>query len=126
VDGGAHPHAGRAVPERPRAGPLQAGPRREGEPRAHGLRHRRDGARVDRALLAYKDDDDWKKREDWDRDNYWWFKIGDTAYRIPKPFEIGAIGTLAERSLELMISDEMTGKRFAQRMKSHVRRRSRT
>ncbi len=68
-------------------------------------------------MLGYGDDDDWKKREDWDRDNYWWFKIGNTAYRIPKPFEIGAIGTLAERSLELAINDEMTGKRFAERLK---------
>lgn len=67
-------------------------------------------------LLAYKDDDDWKRREDWDRDTYWWFRIGDKAFRIPKPFEIGAIGTLVERSLELMISDEMTGKRFADRL----------
>lgn len=68
-------------------------------------------------LLANADDDEWKKREDWDRDAFWWFRIGDTAFRIPKPFEIGAIGTLAERSVELMISDEMTGKRFAERMK---------
>jgi hypothetical protein len=67
-------------------------------------------------LLAYEDDDDWKKREDWDRDTYWWFKIGDVAFRIPKPFEIGAIGTLAERSVELAISDEMTGKRFKERL----------
>jgi hypothetical protein len=64
-------------------------------------------------LLAYKDDDDWKQREDWDRETYWWFKIGDKAFRIPKPFEIGAIATLAERGLELMASDELTGKQFA-------------
>jgi hypothetical protein len=63
-------------------------------------------------MLAYQDDDDWKKREDWDRDNYWWFKIGGKAYRIPKPFEIGAIGTLAERGLEYFVSKEMTGKRL--------------
>lgn len=67
-------------------------------------------------MLAYGDDDDWKKREDWDRDANWWFKIGDTAFRIPKPFEIGAIGTLAERSAEFAFSDEMTGKRFSQRI----------
>lgn len=67
-------------------------------------------------LSAYKDDEDWKKREDWDRDTYWWFKLGDTAYRIPKPFEVGAIGTIAERGFELMTSDEMTGKRFGERM----------
>ncbi len=67
-------------------------------------------------MAAYSDDDDWKKREDWDRDSYWWFKIGGTAYRIPKPFEVGAIGTLAERTAELMVSDEMTGERFRQRL----------
>ncbi|MBK7786840.1 MAG: hypothetical protein IPJ57_20375 [Gemmatimonadetes bacterium] len=63
-------------------------------------------------LAAYGDDDDWNKREDWDRDNYWWFKIGGVAFRIPKPFEVGAIGTLAERSAELMFDNEMTGQRF--------------
>lgn len=71
-------------------------------------------------LAAYGDDDDWKKREDWDRDNFWWFKVGDKAFRIPKPFEVGAIGTLAERTAELMLSDEMTGKRFGQRISDMV------
>lgn len=65
------------------------------------------------ALLAmYGDDDDWKKREDWDRDNYWWFKLGGTAFRIPKPFEIGAIATLAERSAEALFDSEMNGERY--------------
>lgn len=63
-------------------------------------------------LAAYSDDDDWKKREEWDRNNYWWFKIGGMAFRIPKPFEIGAIATLAERGAELFFDKEMTGKRF--------------
>jgi hypothetical protein len=67
-------------------------------------------------LAAYHDDDDWKKREDFDRDNWWWFKFGGTAFRIPKPFELGAIGTLAERSAELMFDDEMTGTRFRSRV----------
>ncbi len=67
-------------------------------------------------MLAYEDDDDWKKREDWDRDNYWWFKIGGTAFRIPKPFEIGAMASLAERGVELFASDEMTGERFRSRL----------
>jgi hypothetical protein len=71
-------------------------------------------------LLAYKDDDDWKQREDWDRETYWWFKIGNKAFRIPKPFEIGAIGTLAERGVELMATNDLTGKQFAQRMGSVV------
>jgi hypothetical protein len=63
-------------------------------------------------LAAYGDDDDWKRREDWDRDNYWWFKFGGEAFRIPKPFEIGAIATLAERGAEWMFDDEMNGERF--------------
>lgn len=67
-------------------------------------------------MLAYSDDDDWKKREDWDRDNYWWFKIGGAALRIPKPFEVGAIASVAERGVELFSSDEMTGERFKDRM----------
>ncbi|WP_423459977.1 LPD38 domain-containing protein [Ottowia sp. VDI28] len=71
-------------------------------------------------MAAYDDDEDWKKREDWDRDTYWWFKIGDKAFRIPKPFEVGAIGTLAERTAELMFSKEMTGKRFVQRISDMV------
>lgn len=71
-------------------------------------------------MAAYADDDDWKKREDWDRDNYWWFKIGGHAFRIPKPFEVGSIGTLAERTAELMFSKEMTGKRFGARISDMV------
>ncbi len=69
-------------------------------------------------LAAYGDDDDWKKREDYDRDNFWWFKFGGTAFRIPKPFELGAIATLAERSAELIFNDEMTGARFRSRVLS--------
>lgn len=74
-------------------------------------------AMVSLALLAaYSDDDDWKKREDWDRNNFWWFKFGDTAFRIPKPFEIGAIATLAERGFELAFDKEMTNKRFMEQV----------
>lgn len=67
-------------------------------------------------MAAYADDEDWKRREDWDRDSYWWFKIGETAYRIPKPFEVGAIGTLAERTAEAMFSEEMDSTRFMERI----------
>ncbi len=63
-------------------------------------------------LAAYSDDDDWKQREEWDRNGFWWFKFGGEAFRIPKPFEIGALGTLAERGFELAFDKEMTGTRF--------------
>lgn len=67
----------------------------------------------------YKDDEDFKRREDWDRDNFWWFKIGDTAFRIPKPFEIGALGTIAERTYEQMADENVEGKVFAERL-NHI------
>jgi hypothetical protein len=64
--------------------------------------------------LTFKDDEEFKKREQWDRDLFWWFKLPgmDFAIRIPKPFEFGAIATLAERSLEQMIDDTVESKRF--------------
>lgn len=66
---------------------------------------------------AFKDDDDWKKRSDSDRANYWWFKIGGTAYRIPKPFEIGAAATAIDDLFALWYDSENTdGKRFATQM----------
>lgn len=68
--------------------------------------------------LAYKDDDDWKRREDWDRDAYYWFKIGDKAYRLPKAFETGAIASIAERTWELMFDKEMTLRRYGDRIGS--------
>jgi hypothetical protein len=68
--------------------------------------------------LSFKDDEDFKRRENWDRDNFWWFKIGDVQYRIPKPFEIGALGTIMERTLEQVTDDKVEGKVFADRMQN--------
>ena len=66
----------------------------------------------------YKDDEDFKRREPWDRDNFWWFKIGDTQFRIPRPFEIGALGTIAERTYEQISDEGVEGKVFGERMQS--------
>jgi len=53
------------------------------------------GAILTAASLAlwalYKDDDRWKELEDWDKWSYYHFWIGDKHFRIPKPFEVGAI-----------------------------------
>lgn len=67
----------------------------------------------------YKDDEDFQRREGWDRDNFWWFKIGDVAFRIPKPFEIGALGTIAERTYEQLADESVEGKVFAERL-NHI------
>jgi len=69
--------------------------------------------------MAFKDDEEFKKREQWDRDNFWWFRLPgmEAAIRIPKPFEIGAFGTLAERLAEQMFDEGAEGKVFGQSMK---------
>lgn len=39
--------------------------------------------------LANRDEDWYKEIEDWERNTYWHFKIGDEIYRLMKPFEYG-------------------------------------
>jgi hypothetical protein len=68
--------------------------------------------------MQFKDDEDFKRREDWDRDNFWWFKVNDVIFRIPKPFEIGAAGTIAERTLEQIYDDSVEGKVFGKRLQA--------
>jgi hypothetical protein len=69
--------------------------------------------------MAFKDDEDFKQRDEWDRDNFWWFKLPgmDYAFRVPKPFEIGALGTIAERTLEQIIDEDAEGKQFESSIK---------
>lgn len=56
---------------------------------------------------AYKDDDEWKELEDWDKWAYYHFWIGDLHYRIPKPFELGAVFSSFPVSLmETLSADE--------------------
>jgi hypothetical protein len=71
--------------------------------------------------LAYRDDEDYKAREEWDKDTYHWFKLpnSDTAFRIPRPFEVGAVGVIFERMLEQIVDDDVHGTLFLERM-GHV------
>lgn len=57
--------------------------------------------------LAFRDDERYKELEDWDKDTYFHFWIGDEHYRLPKPFEVGVIfNTIPERILEYWWSQE--------------------
>jgi hypothetical protein len=72
--------------------------------------------------LINSDDEEYKKLEEWQRDSFFWIKIPGTDnkwLRIPKPFEMGAFATVAERITEQMVDDKVEGKVFAQRLK-HV------
>lgn len=68
--------------------------------------------------LSQKDDDDWKKREEWDRDAFFWFKIPGTQHivRVPKPFEMGAVASIVERFTEQMVDSQVEGKVFGARL----------
>lgn len=68
--------------------------------------------------LAYRGDKDWEAREEWDRDNNWWFKIGNKAFRVPKPFELGALATVIDRATETVMNgmDKASRERFTKRL----------
>lgn len=69
--------------------------------------------------LHNQDDEEYQKLEDWQKDTYWFFRVGENGFFIPKPFEIGAMATLAERLTEQMVDDNVSGKVFTERL-SHM------
>ncbi len=53
-------------------------------------------------LLANNDEEEYEQLPEWDKDMYWHFWLGGEHYRLPKPFEVGAIfGTIPERMYRL-------------------------
>ncbi|HCP76806.1 MAG TPA: hypothetical protein DIU11_03480, partial [Pusillimonas sp.] len=69
-----------------------------------------------------KDDEEYEQLPDWVRNTYWVVRIPSTGkfVYIPKPFEVGALGTVVERMTELMFSgDDYKAKDFANTM-THV------
>ncbi|TLP68252.1 hypothetical protein FEA48_30840 [Pseudomonas nitroreducens] len=53
--------------------------------------------------LLNKDDEEYKGLPDFVRNNYWWVRLpgAEHALYIPKPFEVGVLGSVAERMTEL-------------------------
>jgi hypothetical protein len=57
--------------------------------------------------LMLKDDERYKDLEPWDRQAYYHWWIGDVHYRLPKPFEVGAIfNTIPEIAMDYYNSKE--------------------
>ena len=66
--------------------------------------------------FAFRDDDRYKELEEWDKDTYFHWWIGDNHYRLPKPFEVGVIfNTAPERIFEYMYSKENDAGRLLMR-----------
>lgn len=68
--------------------------------------------------LRNKDDEDYRKLEDWQRDAYWPVKIGNSMFFIPKPFEVGSIATMGERILEQFVDPTVGGDKLKDRFLS--------
>ena len=69
------------------------------------------------ALLAVNSEDDrYRDLPEWDKDTYFHIWVGGEHFRIPKPFEVGAIfATVPERIVNLWLGND-TSKVFAKRM----------
>ena len=58
-------------------------------------------------LVKNEDDDRYNELPEWDKDTYWHFFIGDEHFRLPKPFEVGALfATIPERAMRVGQGDE--------------------
>jgi hypothetical protein len=54
-------------------------------------------------LLRNMDDERYEELPEWDKDVYWHLFVGDEHFRLPKPFEIGAMyATVPERAIRAM------------------------
>lgn len=67
-------------------------------------------------LMHNNDDEEYQALPEWQKDTYWYVRNGDDAYFIPKPFEVGAISTMAERVTQQFIDDTAGGDLFKERL----------
>ena len=68
--------------------------------------------------FANRDNEIYQRQPQWVKDNYWVVVVGDTPYRIPKPFDLGIVfGTGTEQFLDYVASDHpesiKNGREFA-------------
>src|SRR5581483_2554528 len=54
--------------------------------------------------VLYHDDEEYQKRSNWDRENFWWIRAGNNGLRIPKPFELGALATVIDNATQAVLS----------------------
>lgn len=59
--------------------------------------------------LLNRDDPRYADLPDWDRDTHWHFFVGDQHFRYPKIWEIGAVASSAERTVERLMESNPAG-----------------
>lgn len=58
-------------------------------------------------LLSNWDDERYNRLPEWDKDTYWHLFVGDQHYRLPKPFEVGAMfATVPERMVRSLMGQD--------------------
>lgn len=72
--------------------------------------------------LVNRDDERYQDLEDWDRDTHWHVFIGDLHLRFPKIWEIGALASSAERTMEAFLEGIETGYTDGVQLAQHVAR----
>ena len=87
------------------------------------------GSAVTLAAMAeyfmWGDDEEYNRRQDWDRDQYWWIKIPgtETVFRMAKPHELSIMANLAWRGLDIARKEDVHhGELFASAVKSVLTR----
>jgi hypothetical protein len=61
--------------------------------------------------LLNGEDDRYNALPDWDKDTYWHFFVGQHHFRLPKPFELGAVfASMPERIVRRLTGKDSTGK----------------
>lgn len=72
------------------------------------------------AVNAALHPDEWDALEDWEKDTYFHFWVGEEHFQLPKPFEVGFLfGTVPERIMEQLMTDK-PGRVLAERIVSGV------
>lgn len=68
--------------------------------------------------ISIKDDDDYKELPEHQKRSYHHFKVpgSETLYKIPRPFELGAIGFIFESALQQVVDKDVHGILFAERL----------
>ena len=60
---------------------------------------------------ANRDNEIYQRQPQWVKDNYWVVVVGDTPYRIPKPFDLGVVfGTGMEQFLDWWVGNDANAK----------------
>ena len=75
--------------------------------------------------FMYEDNEEWQRRQDWDKDMFWWINIPgtDTHFRMPKPHEFNIVANLAWRGLDMARkNDPVNGELFVSAVKSVIGR----